>query len=51
MSIGINLQELRIFNVAEQLLIFIISLVANLFSALSGGGAGWDLPGVDPQQP
>jgi len=26
--------------VAEQLLIFIISLVANLFSALSGGGAG-----------
>jgi len=26
--------------VAEQLLIFIISLIANLFSALSGGGAG-----------
>jgi len=26
--------------VAEQLLIFLISLVANLFSALSGGGAG-----------
>jgi uncharacterized membrane protein YfcA len=26
--------------VAEQLLIFVISLVANLFSALSGGGAG-----------
>jgi len=26
--------------VAEQLLIFFISLVANLFSALSGGGAG-----------
>jgi len=26
--------------VAEQLLIFIISLVANMFSALSGGGAG-----------
>lgn len=28
------------FHVTEQLLIFIISLVANLFSALSGGGAG-----------
>jgi len=26
--------------VAEQLLIFVISLIANLFSALSGGGAG-----------
>ncbi|MCK4675755.1 MAG: sulfite exporter TauE/SafE family protein [Gammaproteobacteria bacterium] len=40
MIIGTNFQESSIFNVVEQLLIFLISLVANLFSALSGGGAG-----------
>jgi uncharacterized membrane protein YfcA len=40
MSIGINFQESSIFTVAEQLLIFVISLAANLLSALSGGGAG-----------
>ncbi len=40
MIIGANFEESSIFNLMEQLLIFLISLVANLFSALSGGGAG-----------
>ena len=40
LSIGTNFQLSSNYSVVDQLLIFVISLVANLFSALAGGGAG-----------
>jgi len=40
LSIGTIFQLSSKYSVVDQILIFVISLVANLFSALSGGGAG-----------